>query len=300
MQKPKFKVAKEVIDAINTVSKWGVLIIGMFCLLYYSNHIGQLPEGISLGEGFAFYLISIGFLIVYALYVAISTCMGSVAAGLIVDAYRKIKKNQPAKRGVTYTKVDTKLMRAGPIIGMAIGGSLGTLAAFSQDAKAAFFFILASLIQGMFVYFLLENRALMDSLSSEIVLDAGGYQNLYQSKDQALDQKRLFQRVLLGMLFLSPLVLAPNKDFIVDAAFHVAQLRKANATIQIKTTWAARLHAAGLESKASFLGSDYLEFQKINVLLRSMGTKVVVELPPTKAGEKNINLPIPSDAIFVE
>ena len=43
--------------------EWGTLAVGGLCLLIDSNEIDQFPEGINLGEGLAFYLVSAGFLI---------------------------------------------------------------------------------------------------------------------------------------------------------------------------------------------------------------------------------------------
>ena len=52
-----------------------------------------------------------------------------------------------------------------------------------------------------------------------------------------------------------------------------------------------------LVHEKSFLGADYVQFRGVNVLLRSVGDKVVIELPTDKATTK---LSIPSDSIFVE
>lgn len=83
----------------------------------------------------------------------------------------------------------------------------------------------------------------------------------------------------------------------MDAAFRLAQLRKDNATIHVKVPWAARVGKSTLPQSQSFLGGDYVEFKKVNVLLRSVGQKVVIELP-NAAGKTRLS--IPADAIYVE
>lgn len=77
----------------------------------------------------------------------------------------------------------------------------------------------------------------------------------------------------------------------------MAQLRKDNATVHMKSPWSDRVAMSKLVHEKSFLGADYVQFRGVNVLLRSVGDKVVIELPTDKATTK---LSIPSDSIFVE
>lgn len=98
-------------------------------------------------------------------------------------------------------------------------------------------------------------------------------------------------------LAIAPFFLAQNRTFLVDGAFRVAQLRKDNATVHVKSPWSDRVAMSRLVHDKSFLGAEYVQFKGVNVLLRSVGAKVVIELPTDKATTK---LSIPSEAIFVE
>lgn len=93
------------------------------------------------------------------------------------------------------------------------------------------------------------------------------------------------------------MLLAPEKLFLVNAAFRLAQLRKDSATIHVKAPWSARVAQSNLPKSQSFLGGDYVEFKKVKVLLRSVGQKVVIELPNASGITR---LSIPTDAIYVE
>lgn len=112
-------------------------------------------------------------------------------------------------------------------------------------------------------------------------------------------QHAIIQRVLLCMMVVAPLILGSSQSALVNSAFRVAQLRKDNATIQIQKQWASRLTTRGQCEAPSFLGEEYREFVGINVLLRSVGTKVTIELPAH--GEKKASsLAIPAEHIVVE
>ena len=74
---------KDTWDLATGVIRWGALVIGGVCLLVYSALIGQFPEDLALGEGIALYVLSVGFLLGYALY-----WVGITSVGLFIGVPR--------------------------------------------------------------------------------------------------------------------------------------------------------------------------------------------------------------------
>jgi hypothetical protein len=110
---------------------------------------------------------------------------------------------------------------------------------------------------------------------------------------------RLAQQMLIAMIVVLPLFVGLPASKLVDLAFTSAQLRKEQATIHVKTPWDSRISQSTLRAESSFLGSDYKKFDGVRVLLRSVGNKVIIELPQD-AGKPSVKLPIPTDSVYVE
>jgi hypothetical protein len=163
-----------------------------------------------------------------------------------------------------------------------------------RDLSNAAVFLSVSLLQGCLVIFLLVVRRRWEYLRVGLVLQ--------NESAEVIQRRRLtilnVHRVLLGLIVIAPLLIGPDRTFLVDAAFRVAQLRKENATVHVKKPWATRVSVSTLETGKSFLGDDYVEFKSVKVLLRSVGEKVIIELPQYSG--KAIKLPIPSESIYVE
>src|SRR5260370_6589135 len=84
----KVSTVKDVVEITSAAVRWGALLAGGFCLLYYCTEIGHFPEGIELGEGLAFYLISVAFMLICAFYITCLTALGSALVGLPTDWLR--------------------------------------------------------------------------------------------------------------------------------------------------------------------------------------------------------------------
>ena len=117
--------------------------------------------------------------------------------------------------------------------------------------------------------------------------------------DDRKKQHTILQRVLIAAMIAMPMLFSSQHFVFAEAAFRGAQLRKDKATVQIQKQWAPRLVERGRTAAPSFLGEDYREFVGINVLLRSVGTKVTIQLP-AYGDKKATSLSIPSEYIVVE
>lgn len=288
---------KKPLESVGTFTKYGALLIGGLCLLLYSNEIGQFPEGINLGEGLAFYLVSVGFLVFYAVYVAVSTAMGSVLLALPVRIVHRRSLNRRQQRGDGIQSLllhtDFSPMSSGLAIGLAIVGFGALLIYAFRDLPGASLFLVMTLVQGISVAGLLIVMRRHSHLESGVLVEGVPAQDVQAKREDTSKARRFFW----AWLAIAPFFLAQNRTFLVDGAFRVAQLRKDNATVHVKSPWSDRVAMSRLVHDKSFLGAEYVQFKGVNVLLRSVGAKVVIELPTDKATTK---LSIPSEAIFVE
>lgn len=284
---------------IGTFTKYGTLLVGGLCLLMYSNEIGQFPEGVGIGEGLAFYLVCAGFLIVYSLYTVLCTATGCLLLAWPTQALQRVLIRREASGGrrveQNFPHANFSSMRELPVVALGVVGLIGhgIFIYFSAHPLTAFWFLLVPLAQGAGVVFLLIVTRRHRHFESGLLLSQHSDHTIVTKRRDMITARRIF----FVWLVVGPLLTAPDRLFLVDAAFRLAQLRKDRATIHIKAPWAARVGQSTLPKSPSFLGGDYVEFKKVNVLLRSVGQKVVIELP--NATEKT-RLSIPADAIYVE
>lgn len=289
----------ELVELVGTVAKYGTLMIGGLCLLVYSHRIGQFPEGVGLGEGLAFYLVCAGFLLAYALYALICTATGCLLLAVPATALHRFAINRQGKskrrHGQLLLHTDFAAMRSGPILAMGALGLAGhaIYIFYNTDPWNASLWLGVPLMQGIGVVFFLTVLRRQEHFDSGVVVpDYSDGPTAGRRNDAAMAR-----RAFVIWLAIAPLVLAPERLFLFDAAFRVAQLRKDAATIHVKSPWSDRVAQSTLAKAPSVLGSDYVEFKKVNVLLRSVGQKVVLELPTASGFTK---LSIPADAVEIE
>jgi hypothetical protein len=284
---------------IGTFTKYGTLLVGGLCLLMYSNEIGQFPEGMGLGEGLAFYLVCAGFLIAYSLYTAICTATGCLLLAWPARALHRLlvrRETLGRKRvGQVLLHTDFSTMWELPVVALGIVGLIGhgIFIYYSSQPVQAALFLAVPLAQGAGMVFLLVVTRRKQHLESGVLLPEYSDRSIMTKRRDTVTARRVF----FVWLVLAPLLLAPEKLFLVDAAFKLAQLRKDGATVHVKAPWSVRVAQSTLPKSPSFLGTDYVEFKKVNVLLRSVGQKVVIELPSASGVTR---LSIPTDSIYVE
>lgn len=284
---------------IGTFTKCGTLLVGGLCLLMYSNEIGQFPEGVGIGEGLAFYLVCAGFLIAYSLYTGICTATGCVLlawpARVLHQVLVRRKVLGRRRVGQVLLHTDFSSMWELTVVALGVLGLIGhgVFIYFSDQPAKAALFLAVPFAQGVGVVFLLVVTRRQRHLESGVVLPEYSDRSIVTKRRDTITARRIF----FVWLVLAPMVLVPEKLFLVDVAFRLAQLRKDSATIHVKAPWSVRVAQSSLPKRESFLGGDYVEFQKVNVLLRSVGQKVVIELPNVSGVTR---LSIPADAIYVE
>ncbi|WP_096698410.1 hypothetical protein [Polaromonas sp. AER18D-145] len=293
--KENIPILKDTADLIGTCARWGTILVGGFCLLLYSNEIGHFPEGLDLGEGLAFYLVCAGFWLAYSVYVLIATAIGSLLWGRPAGILEKLGSKRNVKKHPDRVNLETDFspMWEFPVWVLAVFGFL-ILVLLYRDISSVAIFLGVSLLQGMLVVLLLVVRRRGEYLRAGFMLK--------NESAEVIEKSRLItlttHRILLALIVIFPLALGPDKTALVSTAFRVAQLRKENATVHVKKPWAARVSISTLKGGTSFLGDDHVEFKGVKVLLRSVGEKVIIELPQSSG--KAIKLPIPSESIYVE
>lgn len=301
-QKTPLNRFKEQAEMISIFGKWGVLFTGGLCLLIYANEIGTFPEGLQLGEGLAFYLISAGFLLVYSFYTLGLVALGSIPFRWIYPGAIRALNWYSKKRGKTQKNrsfeqlvtVDFSVMWSGEVWGGALIG-LMLIGFLSPNWSALWLHLELVMCEGALLGILVASRR------KRKFLDAGlaPTEAINDDTDNRKKQHTILQRLLIAAMIAMPMLLSSQHFVFAEAAFRIAQLRKDKATIQIQKQWATRLIERGQTAAPSFLGEDYREFVGINVLLRSVGTKVTIQLP-AHADKKAASLSIPSENIVVE
>lgn len=281
-------------ELIATYARWGATVLGGACLLIYSNEIGQFPEGIDLGEGLAFYLMSAGFLIAYSLFALIVTAMGSTLIGGSAIVIERCRHKWGKRSSAASPKINFRTMLDFPVVAAGVLGLIIWIAYTISQPLKGFQFILLPLAQGVFVASTLQVQSRINTLEVGIVSGS-------ESEGEREKKKRATKVLLSAMIAIlvcCPLVLNPSHSSLVEAGFRIAQLRKENATVHVKQPWAERVELSVLEGEKSFLGDSYKKFSRVTVLLRSVGSKVVVELP--QPGRPTERLAIPSSEIEIE
>lgn len=297
----------DIIEFVQTYGRTTLLLTGGFCLLLYTDEIGQFPEGLEIGEGLAFYLLASGFLLVYLFFVVTVTALGCVLMRWPVAALQAMQLRFRSRRTKSFVEKEQISFRPmwDPLI-FALGLiGLYLLLAIGKAGHAAWqYYVVIPVLQG-FLYAGLLIYAHMGRVVSSAFRSSMGIAT--PTHDEAFFKDHRFRKILLSLIFLSPLVIGKavgevGPTVFADAAFRTAQLRKDRAVIHVKKPWSDRVAQSGMEQQASFLGDDYRAFAKVDVLLRSIGQKVVIRLPTSSggSGKSYENLSIPSDSIYVE
>lgn len=290
---------KEVAELVSIAFKWAMLLPGGICLLIYSMDLGHFPEGIELGEGLAFYLLCAAFWLIYVLYALVAATMGAVAMAPIAVLGQRFQRKRATKDRRSgqhfWPHVDYKAMHDSVLWAPAILGYVLLLAYATHDWQNALQFFGMVLLQGMVLALLIQVRARIRSRSSGLFLT----QQTGEEQRNSMAQLRSVRAALVLVLFVVPLMCSPTKVSLVNAAFQAAQLRKENATVHVKKPWAERVARSQLKAAKSFLGDEYVEFRQVNVLLRSVGTVVILELPAV-GSTRPVKLPVPAEAVYVE
>ncbi|VWX59399.1 membrane hypothetical protein [Burkholderiales bacterium 8X] len=190
---------------------------------------------------------------------------------------------------------DFSIMWNLPVIALGIAGLVGHAIFIYYSAQPAHtaLFLVVPLAQGAGLVCLLLVTRRKQHFESGVFLPGYSDRSIMTERKEAVTARRGF----FVWLMIVPFWLAPEKLFLVDAAFKLAQLRKVGATVHVKAPWSLRVAQSTLPQSQSFLGAEYVEFKKVNVLLRSVGQKVVIELPSALGVAR---LSIPTDAIYVE
>jgi hypothetical protein len=143
-------------------------------------------------------------------------------------------------------------------------------------------------LQGFFGGLLLAARR-------RLKLDASGLSLSDRMPNERLSQNmgeiRHAMYAILAAWIVMPMLLGQNHNAIMDAAFRLSQLRKDHATIHVASPWSERLTAAGMKPHESFLGANYARFEDVTVRMRSIGSRVVLEVPSSRKKALFINIP---------
>lgn len=245
---------KEAIEIAGAIVRWGSLSMGGLCLLMYTHEIGQFPEGLNLGEGLAFYLVCVGFWIVYSVYVVGLTTAGTLLIGIAIKLGTKLKRKKAEGRVERHRNVDAPTdfssMWDVPVAALGCTGwfFLGTY--LFQNPGSAWVAVVISLFQGMAVAMVVWLRRQRGHALSGLVVTLTAPSDPKRKAEGLL----FAQRVLAAFIFVFPLIVSLERTALVDAAFKIAKLRKDDAIIHVRKPWSIRISQSTLQSSPSFLG----------------------------------------------
>lgn len=299
--KEKIGKCKDIVDLIANTAKLGTFTIGGICWVKYINEIGHFPEGVNIGDGITMYLLTSGFLFIYGVFLIGTTSLGSLLMSFLLPLiekglcfWRKWRKSQSRRKENFVIIHQFERMREGYLIAPSIIGVLLILM-ISKSFSQLLLLITCAAAQGIFYGVYLQSDK--NASYNKFRLAASNSSTMPNEAGQLVKFKFIIMAVIVSIPSLFATKFS-NVSF-VDAAFNFSHLRKENATIHVKAPWSYKINRGSNISSISFLGKDYLEFKGIKVLLQSIGSSVVIELP---AGKDKVvsTLAIPKDAIFVE
>ena len=297
-----FARIREFADLASPFFKWATWLPGGICLLFYSMEIGHFPEGMELGEGLAFYLVCASVWIVCLLYALIAAMMGSMLVAPFAVAWQRLRKRRAAmpqkskqKRPLLSLHADLRPMYDSALWIPATVGYLALAYYAKNHLQNAIEFLVMITFEGILIALWIEISRTLETKEIGLLLE-------HSAPDEQKEAIYRLSTVRTGLpiaLLLVPALAGPQEFSLIDAAFQMAQLRKMDATVHVKQPWVDRVARSTLKPGPSFLGDDYREFKHTNVLLRSVGNIVVLELPTNKA-DRTTKLPIPAESIYIE
>lgn len=289
----ELKTLREWAEFIALVTRWGAVIVGGMSLLLYAGEIGHFPSGISLGEGLAFYLICAGFCLLYFIYWASLSSLGSLLMRVPFNwivAWDRSRATGKVDASVIPHSVPLFHMNKPEVWITAVMG-IWFLAGFSLNGGPKWYWLVPlALWQGFLVGACLIMRRRQDYYASGLGAAA-------VISDKSKREHRFALRVFVALLLFFPLVVMPGRQGFIDTAFRWAQLRKNNAVVHIKAPWTALVEQGGLPGQASFLGPQYKRYHGTTVLLRSLGDSVVLSIPTGLPDPKSVK---PGTVIVIE
>lgn len=277
---------KEGWELATAIIRWAALVIGGICLLFVCVTAGWFPEDMTLGEGVALYFISVGFVIAYAAYWLGVTSVGLLLARWPMEFAFRFGKKAPS-HAAGYALSNFKLMWSLPVWGIA---AITVTFVATRSLRIGWYGVVMYVcvlgLQGFIGGMLLAmHRGIRLNESGLRLAD-----RLPLSAENATDFRR-FTYLFLGMWIVTPVLIGLANDSLMNSAFRLAQLRKENAVVHVAEPWDQRLIAAGLKPRESFLGTEYARFEKVTVRMRSIGSRVVLEVPSGQGEGRFVNIP---------
>lgn len=279
MDKDLLTHLKEISGLVALVASWGTLVMGGFCLLLYSEEIQQFPSGIGLGEGLAFYMICASFLLIYFIYWMAMTTLGMVLTRWPAQWLVSRGRQAAAKRGRDFGiphAVPFHLMTSLETCLTSLIGVLLVVMNLLNESGNWVWLLGVALVQGILVGLWLVFRRKNDYASAGLLrLGAEEKKPTSSARD-----RRAPMLMIPALLLVMPLLIMPERMTFVSAAFSMAQLRKADATVHVRGAWNGILMESHLKARPSVLGKEYRRYDSVQVLLRSIGNITVLALPP--------------------
>lgn len=304
---------KKIVDGVSYVAARCAFIAGGLSLSTYTLEVKQFPSGVGLGDGLAFYLVSIAWILWYALYLMSIASVGSLLMYFpftIIQAIKIKASNKTGGSSPAWHNVSFSAMVGADVIAFAVFGLFFLLVVFAEGDAPWWAYPAPVIAQGTLVGLWVGIKRLHE-------IDCVGLVIPMRSDYKAINRMKFRERlvkVAIPLLFLLiPFVFMPDRTSIVKMAFSAAQIRQERVTVHIKKPWYLLINKEKLNSSASPLGPNYVRIECATVMLSGIGDIVVIDRnslaqPKGKDGKcaisflrkKSDPVSIPKDAIWVE
>lgn len=276
---------KELWNLGTTVVAGSTVVIGCLCIFWESSITGTFPEDMTFAQGLALAFLFIGFTMTCGLYWIGVTSVGLVLVRWPMEAMKLVRKLPP--HAVAYVSPDFQPMWAFPVWVVASIAVIVATLSFKIDGKWLLIYGCIVVVQGVLGAILLVfNRRLQ---FDDTGISLSNHRVEHPEHNPKSFRKFRYAIVVLWVLF--PFIMSKEVDGFVGAAFRLAQLRKDHATVHLASPWDLRLVEVGLQRRDSFLGADYARFDDVIVRMKSIGSRVVLEVPSQPKGTTFVSVP---------
>lgn len=275
-----------------TLLRWLCLAVGVLLILTYTQEIQQFPEGMTLGEGLAFYLLVLAYGLIGSIYLVCMTSIGGLFIRVFLWCFDKIcafkAKQAPEQEKRWIFEKDKAQLTQWWQFSCAVLGCLFLLPLGLNDPESLWRHSAVILLQGMLGFGYLSLSRLASFKASGLIVEG--------PKKTAIHQSSSAKYVILLMMGFVLIFVAPQQQ-LSRLTFSMAQLRKERALVHIKSPYDRILVRDGAKPEPSVLGAEFTQFREVDVLLRSIGERVTVRY---KTNSGTVTKSLPKESIFIE
>lgn len=273
---------------LDVAFKFGV-IVGGTILLTYCVRIGFFPSDLSIGDGFLFIIIAVAFSFLYLFFIGCITSAGIILGPVwhcSQSVFIKLLRTFGKAQGYTPFTIEKKQTW------VYIPGLLGFLLAYGLFKSDHSFFLpllFCAWATALLMSTFLQNGRKIEALEALVERPA--------EQSQTLSTLKKCQLPLILFGLLTPLVFNTVVSRLADATMRIIQVRNDNVTLHIEQPYDILALEYKVALKPSGFGDNFRSIEHANILLKGLGSTILVETL-NKEGVL-IKLQLPSDHVHI-